>query len=139
MHYAACVCCVERSGNLGQDLRRALKTEPALPRNDRLECVTLEPFHDDVRDVIRRLSCVFDVNNVFVVELTGSPGFTLKERQSVGMADCEVGKEDLERNAPVDLQVASAIHGAHSADANEGFNLIFVEKSLPNQMKRVLE
>jgi hypothetical protein len=101
--------------------------------------MTLEPFHDYVRDVVRSLSCVLDVNDVLMTELTCSAGFALEEVQNVGIAYREVRKENLERNSPVDVQVVGAIDRTHSPNANERLDPIFAEQSLPDEMERVLK
>src|SRR5262249_17305865 len=46
-----------------------------------LQRAPFQPFHHDVSDTLRCQAGIFDVDNVFVVELAGHLGFALKKRE----------------------------------------------------------
>ena len=104
---------VERGGDLAADVDRAVRAQPALGAQHRGEVGALDVLHREVEQPVL-LARVVDGDDVRVLQGSGDPRLAIEalaEARGLG----QLGRDDLDRRAPAQVEVLSPIDQAHAA------------------------
>jgi hypothetical protein len=118
----------KRGGYLPDDTGGALQAQLSGRREFLIECMAVEPFHHQVCNAIICSPGVFDVGNIFVIEMADNLCFLLEKTGHALIAERHIRLKDFEGHLPFNPDVLRAIDGSHSADADKRLNSIFAGK-----------
>src|SRR6185436_2001016 len=127
MNYVCAVSRVERSRDLSEDVGGASDAQRARGAELRRKCIPLQPFHRNVPDVIRGMTCIINSGNVLMIKLSSHLGFTFKQCDHLPITQHDVGLKYLEGYTTANPGLARAVNSSHSSNANQRINLIFIE------------
>ena len=112
---------LERCGDLGGDPRRPLGIQGTVAMNEIAELGALHPPGDDV-DASVLLACGIQRYDVGVVQSGHCSGLAAQALPHHGVSRY-LWRDHLERDRPVEPQLASAVEGPDPADADEALDL----------------
>ena len=129
VHHTVAMREPERCRNLAGDLGRLMRVHVAVGAQDVGERATLHVLHrHEVR--VRVLTPVVHADNVRVVEVGGRLRFTAETLDEVRV-DRELGEQHLDRNGPVEQEIAREEHVGHAAAPDALLNLVAVVEYRP--------
>ena len=107
---------VERAGDLAADVDRAVGTQAAVAPQDRGQVLALDELHGEVEHPVD-LAGVVDGDDVRVLERGRDPRLA-REALAEALRLGEVGRDDLDGGAALEVEVLRAIDHAHPAAAD---------------------
>jgi hypothetical protein len=115
VHDAGLVRGVERPGRLADDVQGGVGREPARPGQDRGQRLAVHQFHDQVGAAeLRRLTVVVDPRDARMGQAGRVPGLGPEPGQE-GLVAGPPGRQQLDRDGPVEQIILAAPHLAHAA------------------------
>jgi len=124
MRDALQVCLVERVGDLCSDLQCLIERERTFfdPRGERL---ALEMRHHQVMSAIDAADVV-DAADVRMVQSRDGARLALETGSQIGIAG-DLGRQDLDRDRPIEPRVACAVDFTHPARADQRDDVVRAE------------
>ena len=113
---------LERRGDLSGGPRRPSGLQRTLVVNQRAELGALHPPRDDVDGSVL-LACLIQRDDVGVVERGHRSGLAAQTLPNHGVAR-HLGLDQLERDGPVEPQLASAVEDPDPAEADDALDLV---------------
>ena len=126
---------VERAGDLGDDVGRAFGSELVLGAHERAQIGPVDVAHDDEQHALA-LARVVDGDDVRVLDGGRRLGFgdeALSEVLVVG----ERGRDDFQRDRPLQAELRRAIDDAHPTAAGEPFDAVIDEDVTRCELRHV--
>jgi len=93
----------------------------------------LQELHREIDRAVRQRREIVDLDDVVVADRRRAPRFLTKARDRLGVRD-DLRTEELEREAPVDVDVLSLVHLAHAALTDEAHHAVTIGNDLPDEI-----
>ena len=114
------------------------------PRDSGRNGLAVDVFHDDELKTVA-FTDVVNSGDIRMIQRGRRAGFTLEALHPIRVP-CQVPRENLERDGPIEPRVAREINLTHAAGAKQGHDLIVAERSAssafscrsPDQLRRQL-
>ena len=113
---------VERGGDLGQQRRRAPRRQCAVARHERAEVVAVDEPHREVQRAVL-LAGAEDRHHVRVVERGRDPRLG-DEAPPEARVLRQLGRDQLERDGPLERQVDRRVDDAHATAAEDALDAV---------------
>ncbi len=125
VHEPALMGCVERLGDLAQNRNGPLGGERAFALEERLQVLTLHVAYRD-EELSGFLARLVDGDDAPVVERGRQPRFAQKAVPEA-LVLCQLGRDQLQRDRPLEPKVGGAVDDAHPAASDEAFDPVVGE------------
>ena len=122
---ALCMGHIQRVGSLHGNVDDVRRRERP-PRDSGRDGLPLDVFHDDEVKTVA-LTNVMNSGDIRMIQRRRRPGFALEALHPLRVR-CQVARENLERDGPIQPRVAREVHLTHPARAKQGQDLVVTER-----------